>query len=117
MMTSRWALSALVFGLFVLDGCTSSGQYRIPTVAPVVKQNKSEDDDLMKELEGDDSTPAPKASSTAKATSKEETAPKSEPAKAEAAKPDATKAEPAKTEAAKPEAGKADAAKKSPTKK
>ena len=94
MMTSRWALSALVFGLFVLDGCTSSGQYRIPTVSPVVKQNKSEDDDLMKELEGDDSPPA------AKASSKSEEAPKAEPSKADAPKSDATKAEPAKAEGA-----------------
>ena len=117
MTTSRWALSALVFGLVVLDGCTSSGQYRIPTVAPVVKQDKSEDDDLMKELEGDDSAPAPKASPTAKASSKEEAAPKSESAKAETTKPDATKAEPTKTEAAKPEVTKPDAAKKTPAKK
>lgn len=111
MMTSRWALGALVFGLFVLDGCTSSGQYRIPTVAPVVKQNKSEDDDLMKELEGDDSTP------TAKASSKSEEAPKPEPAKTETSKPDATTAEPAKADTAKPEAAKADAPKKKPAKK
>lgn len=92
MITTRWVLGALLFGgLLVLDGCGGSGQYRIPTVDPVVKQKSSEDDDLLKELEGDDDT---KASGGAK---------EAPPAKSDAAP--ATSAEPpAKTEAPAPAA-------------
>lgn len=109
MKTTRWALGVLVIGgLFVLDACTSSGQYRIPTVAPVVKQNKSEDDDLLKELEGDDSAPAAKPSSSKSSDSKSSgdakasTDATADTHKTDATKADAAKADTAKTEAAKP---------------
>ena len=91
MATTRAVLGTLLLGsLLVLDAC-SSGQYRIPTVEPVVKQKGGEDDDLLKELEGTDEP----AKEPAKEPTKADAA--AEPAKTEPAK-----TEPAKTEPAKP---------------
>lgn len=111
-MTTRWVLGALLFGgLLVLDGCGGSGQYRIPTVDPVVKQKSSEDEDLLKELEGPEGSSEGTSSKapSPKATGKETTPPKPEAETAPAAEtPSKTetkagaKAAESKTEPAKP---------------
>jgi len=103
MKTTRCVLGALVLGgLFVLGGC-GAGTYQIPNVEPVVKPKAAEDDDLLKELEGDEEG-APKESKGAA----EKPAEKPAEAKPEAAKPEtpapaeATKAPEAPKPAAKP---------------
>jgi microcystin-dependent protein len=58
MKTTRWILGAALLGsLWALGGC-GVGTYQIPNVEPVVKP-KPDDDDLLNDIEGTDtSTPA-----------------------------------------------------------
>ena len=56
MKASRCVLGAVLFsGLCLLEGC-GAGQYQIPNVEPVVKQKQGQDDDLLKDIEGEGSS-------------------------------------------------------------
>lgn len=114
-MTTRWVLGALLLGgLLVLDGCGGSGQYRIPTVDPVVKQKSSEDDDLLKELEGPEDSSA--GTSTKAASSKKEATPTKAETDAESPAETPPKTD-TKAGAKAPEPGKTDTKTKAPAKK
>ena len=66
MNTTRWLLGAIVGGSLALVGCGGSGQYRIPDVAPVVKQKPQDDllDALTDDTEEEKKTETPAPATT-----------------------------------------------------
>ena len=88
---AAWIVCSLSF---VLGGCGGSGEYRIPNVAPVVKQKP--DDSLLENIEGTDSSSSSTPSAPTAATPAEAKPADAKPAEAKPAEPKGVETKPLK---------------------